>query len=1187
MLKKLLCCLMVIVMSLITLGIGCPAVSYAQDVIIEDFDTVSQWQFPADNRDYIALCTEPQYVKSGSSSAKLIFKAGEPYEYEFANENWSAGGLNVEQDGKMADTLSFWIYGCDNENLSVRFNYSDKNGNKGLKTKRVYLGYSGWKYVTLDISNASRIYSIVLKNQAVAEETSIYIDALTVGYKETPDLPASTPATPQIMQEGNTNPLTDLEITGGGDAGSGVTYLNSREVLNYDESNQWKMYSPHLAIDGDDSTIYSSGLYYKENPSNDWIDVILPKATAINKVSLMPGFYGSNFPYDFDIKTSIDGSLWQTVKSVENANPRGQEELSYNFNTTTAKYIRILSKRLKPQSKGEYYAQFAEIRVYDTVGDNVALYSKGAEVRASNMLNGDLFDYDTFFEDTALTGVQWVNITNESAYSAYKSEGSSGPSATEIRNFKRFSDHGIHVLYRFTNAPSREEVAEDRDAAADRFFEAMRPFVEQLKDYVDVWGIFGEINFRGNASAEDHAYVIAKVAGKIREIDPDAKINTATALVDYEWTDLILKNGLKDVVDIIGIHIYKEQGSLYNMPEMSGNFIKDGVDTDALELKYLDYTEEIEAYRNLVAGYSPDIQIMVTEVSEPLTRSEKNDIIEAKFLTRQYCMDKRLGLDGTFWFTVDPISAPHIVSTLVGTEGKRLPAWYSLQNYNTVFSGDVVRSSKSVAVEGNTSTLMYDVYENENEYIIPYWYAMPFRNDFNGSLIDIDLSVLSPKEVTAVDLLTGKEQVINLTNDKAENLIARDYVTVLRVTKDRMAEGVMWNNCDTNPNVIWTDTDIITITNESNPGYVKEGSGSIKVTRSADGGAYIRNSKEIPKLSRKAVKTLELWVYGENAENSTLCLYGIGDNGQALNCDNITDAQQVIQNGWQKLRFDITGLKSVDILIWKNAAAGSALYFDDMRLIYQAMDEPMETFDNYSDNWLGVTPAYFTLSNNTDRQYIKSGSGSLRVDCTEGSGEAYFLRSKYWQVPNVNGKQIPMFDGYDPKGFGFWVYNADAEVVFVNGSVKKTISEPGWHYLDWELPESGVSYENTTKKITQLIMKCTKSGTIYIDDLDVRYVRNRAMLLNGTEQLEIDKMKNGDIISYDVNPLADVEGASILIAAYDENDTMIMAERNTVSADVKSVSMTVGSSNTIQKVKGFLWNSITQAPILSAECAER
>ena len=91
----------------------------------------------------------------------------------------------------------------------------------------------------------------------------------------------------------------------------------------------------------------------------------------------------------------------------------------------------------------------------------------------------------------------------------------------------------------------------------------MEDRVEALKDYVDVWGIFGEINFVGNSYAEDYAYVIKKVADKIKEIDTDAKINIATALIDFGWTERLLKAGVGDVVDIIGVHIYKEQGINY------------------------------------------------------------------------------------------------------------------------------------------------------------------------------------------------------------------------------------------------------------------------------------------------------------------------------------------------------------------------------------------------------------------------------------------------------------------------------------------------------------------------------------------------------------------------------------------------------------------------------------------------
>ena len=48
---------------------------------------------------------------------------------------------------------------------------------------------------------------------------------------------------------------------------------------------------------------------------------------------------------------------------------------------------------------------------------------------------------------------------------------------------------------------------------------------------------------------------------------------------------------------------------------------------------------------------------MVTEVSEPeglLANAVGEGDVLAKWLTRQYATDKLAGIDGTFWFTVDP-----------------------------------------------------------------------------------------------------------------------------------------------------------------------------------------------------------------------------------------------------------------------------------------------------------------------------------------------------------------------------------------------------------------------------------------------------------------------------------------------------------------------------------------------------
>lgn len=1164
-----------------------PSVLAQEENPTEEFETVSDWK-AGSGSSYISVCTDGQYVKSGSASAAMQFKSSDTsYEYEFANKNWSQGGWNVVRDQKIADSVSFWIYGCNDDSLSLYFNYKDSAG-KSLRTKSLYMNFDGWKYVTLDMFDVNYIYSIVLKSPKATEAKTIYMDALKVDNKENPGFAATAPDQPQTMQLDNSNPLQQMEISGGGDSGSGVTYMNSQEVIFYDKNTIWKMYSPQLAIDGDPSTCYSSGLYYgNSTPENEWIQVQLPSLTTIRKVALTTKLYGSNFPIDFDIQTSLTGRTWTTVKNVRGVSTARQEVLTYTLSQDTqARFVRIVSKTLKPQSESTYYAQIAEIAVYDTNSNNVALYENGARATARNPLNGDEFDYETFYDDTFLTGVKWVNITNEFAYNTVKSGNSTSPSATEIKNFKKISDKGIQILYRFTNAPSWDEINADPDAAADRYIQAIESRVEALKNYVSVWGIFGEINSADNSRAEKYAYVIKKVAERIKSIDPDAKINIATALIDFGWTDKMLDAGLKDVVDIIGVHIYKETGIDYSMPEASGRFMKNGVDTVDSLSPYLDYTEEMTAYRALVDSYSTDIQIMVTEVSEPLEYTEENNIIQAKWLTRQYGIDKKLGVDGTFWFTVDSISAPKVISTLVWTDGSRTPAWYALQRYNSVFQNNVTKAEVQPTVSGNTSKLMYEVYENDEEYLIPYWYATPFRGSFNGSTIDIDFAAMDAGAVTAVDLLTGAEQEINLTGTAAKNLIARDYVSVLKVKKTHQQE--LWNPME-NRDFIWATADnAIEISTNTNPQYIKGGSGSVKVASTAvSGSAYIRNSKPITFKENETPVKLSVWVYGVNASGSTLCIYGRDKNGKEINWDS-AKIHYTLQNGWQKLNFEITGFNTIDMLIWENRGENAVLYLDNMDLTYQKAENVLDSFETYTEDWLEVG---YSLSENSDLQFVKDGSKSLRVDCVDGK-EAYVLRSRYMYC---GGRKIPEFEGYTPKTFGFWIYNDGANIQLKpEGSNDwKSVSQNGWTYLSWELPQDGNTYAWTKDHLNQLVMRCSKSGVIYIDALKIGYqsdaeddtlqIGELTLSSEGRELKNLSGLKTGNVVEGSVQIQKQAIrkcSMDMLLAVYDRSGALSEVQIETITLEpeyngsfTKTIRHTLEhDAEQIKQIKGFVWN---------------
>ena len=121
--------------------------------------------------------------------------------------------------------------------------------------------------------------------------------------------------------------------------------------------------------------------------------------------------------------------------------------------------------------------------------------------------------------------------------------------------------------------------------------------------------------------------------------------------------------------------------------------------------------------------------------------------------------------------------------------------------------------------------------------------------------------------------------------------------------------------------------------------------------------------------------------------------------------------------------------------------------------------------------------------------------------------EAYLLKSRFLNLPNIYGKAVPIFKGYTPSTYGFWVYNVDANVTFVSlgSSTKRTIKEPGWHYVSWSFNDDTAAWNNTKSHISQWAMGSTKEGTIYIDAMKIGYTNNSETVLDTFETNKWDK----------------------------------------------------------------------------------
>lgn len=100
---------------------------------------------------------------------------------------------------------------------------------------------------------------------------------------------------------------------------------------------------------------------------NEWLLFTLPVTTTINQVNLFPryltDYHGYNFPREFQILTSEDGTTWYEVGSYA-PETFGKNIYSYHFGAIKAKYVKINFTRM-PYDEGteSYHVALSEVEI--------------------------------------------------------------------------------------------------------------------------------------------------------------------------------------------------------------------------------------------------------------------------------------------------------------------------------------------------------------------------------------------------------------------------------------------------------------------------------------------------------------------------------------------------------------------------------------------------------------------------------------------------------------------------------------------------------------------------------------------------------------------------------------------------------------------------------------------------------
>lgn len=804
-----------------------------QSRIIDDFefkDSRCNWWIQNTNNAILSLSS--QQAHSGTRSLKYAYNY-ESAEIGIISTEWSKGGQLVKNITGYR-YIGCWVY-TEKTGMQIAIHLRDSN-NSQIRSEFLNLAVEGWQYLEWPLSEAlgndMRIYEFVVKKTQSdnGDDGTIYFDDLQLsktsyyaaggssneiagmaGVNDTSafvegaptlsevNVPAVTRKSPQTMQLDNDNEFKSIKFADSKklpDSISGIALGDSGSVLSIMSGTVGVEWAAPWLNDGEElygkvqQTTYSSGMHSGPD-ATEWVKLTFPEQETIQSVKIYPRNASALcFPSSYTIELSTDGENWTTVAEKKNYTHKdGNEPVVHEFEPTEARYLKLNATKLTHDGNpSTYYLQIREIEAYNNDGVNVALRTNGTVAEGGNPLtSNETVTYEDYFNNVFNSGAKWVNIANTIFWD------SDGPSDSQINNMKYLRENGVNITYRFTKGVP--DVPKDKaEEFAKEFCEQVTPYVEKMKDYIDVWQIANEDNFPGNPytkqKTDAYAIVVGKVADKIRELDPGCKIEIETALIDFNWTKDVMEAGLAGKIDVMGVHVYKEVNGVDNMIEENGTFIQGGVRHFPNEHPYKDYREEITEYKKLLQQYNPDCEVWCTETS--INRGNNSycvsELVQAKWLAREYIYHQMLGVGPTCWWTLDGIKTNDIEWGVLDLDGNRLDSWYALRNVANTMNNDYSATDSISAEFSNNTDMIYECFKNGDTYQIPYWVKAKMRTSNTGRSTDITVSGVEVKNAVAVDMITGVVQELKFEQDGDKvvfkNMIARDYPTVIRINSD-------------------------------------------------------------------------------------------------------------------------------------------------------------------------------------------------------------------------------------------------------------------------------------------------------------------------------------------------------------------------------------------------------------------
>jgi hypothetical protein len=622
----------------------------------------------------------------------------------------------------------------------------------------------------------------------------IYTYGYTFVLSESPDLLISP-----TIQLNNNSPITKVHPKKSWEISSCQLGIGVPRTPRMPKNDYLPLESINL-IDGDAETCWSSRTQSQSDVEPVWIRIDLPLESEISKIILRkrgtktarkkvgcvlpsPGAVevGMAMPAEITIKLSCDAWHWNTIYSGDSGDSPNRSVFTFSFKPCRAKQIWIIGKKFPKVENWLFSFSIAEVEIYDTNNENVALASHGTGVEQEK---GRLtIDPET---DQAVTDLV------EHGVDVVMALGFGNRLYTEEDPARKMPQLW-EWYYENPKPPATPKALE----AWGRY---VRFIAEHFRDrvrYFEIWNEWNIMPYWGDKPNLDQYIALTRIAIKIlRELCPKSKIVLGSyagfcygisgwnieELKKRENEDSFIKAVCEFArdVDVIAWHPYYQPN-----PE-SPNF--------------LNYAEDVSALKKYCSTKGFTGEYMVTEygfgANYPKTAGPDwwgeeafSEMEKAKYVAQVTVQHAALGIVSFFnelWTSTYPLD----ISLLRRTFGsdpivsqQPQPAYYVLRNLATALE-DLQPSNLSYSIRNSSRAIESYAMKRDNEEAIALWLKGRTSDICKGEPCEVIVDTVS-KEAAGYDPLNGTSQYLSFSieNNRTilKNILIKDYPIIIRL----------------------------------------------------------------------------------------------------------------------------------------------------------------------------------------------------------------------------------------------------------------------------------------------------------------------------------------------------------------------------------------------------------------------